>query len=500
MENDDMSKPIQAVLIGAGQRGTDAYGSYALEHPDEINFIAVAEPDRDRRERFSRLHNISVENQFTSWEPMLDKPRFGQAALVCTQDQMHTEPAVGALKAGYDVLLEKPMAPTMAACKRLVDTAAAEGRQLHICHVLRYNRHFRKMKEVVDSGILGQIVNVSHRENVSWWHMAHSFVRGSWRSLKDSAPMILAKCCHDLDILIWLLDDRCELMSSVGSLLHYRPENAPPGSAERCLDGCQVTADCRYYAPHIYIEHIPIFRGAADSNQEFESWAAKTYLANPGLVRFLSGFITDLKELVDYRGWPSSTVTLDPTSENLRAALMEGPYGRCVYHCDNDVVDHQVVSMRFTRGTSVTLTMHGHSHQEGRTTRIEGSNATLTSAFSIAGSWIEINEHRSDRRTYYDTSVPVLSGHGGGDYGLMAGFLSALQQVNGWMSVTTAQTSLESHLMAFAAEDARVGEKTVRMETYPQEMFGMDDAPCPGFTPDNQRFSLREGAVVLDTC
>jgi len=461
-----MSKPIKASLIGAGQRGTEAYGSFALDHPDEINFVAVAEPDLDRLDRFSRLHNIPPENQFTSWESLLDKPRYGQAALVCTQDQLHTEPAVGALKAGYDVLLEKPMATTMTECKLLVDIAAAEGRQLHICHVLRYTRHFQKMKEVIDSGILGKIINVSHRENVSWWHMAHSFVRGNWRKQSESVPMILAKCCHDLDILVWLLDDICESMSSFGSLLYYRSENAPPGSAKRCLDGCQLTGKCRYFAPHIYIDNIPLFQSVADSGRGIEGWAAKTYLENPGLVKHLSKFIPILKELVDYRGWPVSTVVLDPTSDNVLAALREGPYGRCVYHCDNDVVDHQVVSMRFVKGTSVTLTMHGHSHQEGRTTRIEGSNATLTSSFSIAGSWIEINEHRSDLRKIYDTSVPVLSGHGGGDYGLLTGFLSALQQENGSAAVTTARTSLESHLMAFAAEDSRLGEKIIRMETY----------------------------------
>jgi predicted dehydrogenase len=189
-------------------------------------------------------------------------------------------------------------------------------------------------------------------------------------------------------------------------------------------------------------------------------------LKNPGVIRLLSKFIPDLKMLSDYRGWPSSAVTLDPTPENLLEALKTGPYGRCVYHCDNDVVDHQVVSMSFERGASVTLTMHGHSHLEGRMTRIEGSNATLTSAFSFGGSWIEVNEHRSDRRTYYDTTTSLRSGHGGGDHRLMAGFLQALQANDPDTALTTARTSLESHLMAFAAEEARLGKKTVRMSDY----------------------------------
>ncbi len=461
-----MNQQIQAVLIGAGQRGMEAYGLYALQHPEELNFIAVAEPNPNRRTKFSTQHNITKEMQFESWEKLLEHPCLGQAAVICTQDQMHTEPTLAALKAGYHILLEKPIAPTQWECQLLVDMAEKAGRQLHICHVLRYTEHFRQLKEVINSGVLGKIVNVSHRENVAWWHMAHSYVRGNWRNNAESAPMILAKCCHDLDILIWLLEDRAETLSSVGNLQYYRPENAPPGATKRCLDGCPIAAECRYYAPFIYIEHTPLFYAVTDTEQGFTRWATRTYLKNPGLIRFLSRFIPDLKMLSEYRGWPSSSVSLDPTPENLLKALKEGPYGRCVYHCDNDVVDHQVVSMAFEQGTSVTLTMHGHSHLEGRMTRIEASNATLTSVFSFGGSWIEVNEHHSDRRTRYNTTTSATSGHGGGDYYLMAGFLKALREDDPGVALTTARTSLESHLMAFAAEEARLRNKTVRMADF----------------------------------
>jgi len=461
-----MNKTIQAVLIGAGQRGMYAYGPYGLQHPEEINFIAVAEPDPERRARFSTQHNIPVDNQFESWEQLLGKPKFGRAALICTQDQMHTGPAVAALNAGYDVLLEKPMAPTLEECNLLVDTAESTGQQLHICHVLRYTKHFQQMKTVIDSGVLGDIVNVSHRENVAWWHMAHSFVRGNWRNQALSAPMILAKCCHDLDILIWLLGDRTATLSSVGNLFHYRPENAPGGAAKRCLDGCEAAEDCRYFAPFIYLDSAPLFRAVADTASGYEKWAAKTYLKRPGVISFLSKFIPDLKQLSGYRGWPNSAVAHDPTPELLMTALVDGPYGRCVYYCDNDVVDHQVVSMQFEKGTSVTLTMHGHSHLEGRTTRIEGSNATLMSEFSTGGSWIEVNEHRSDNRTRYNTSASLRSGHGGGDTHLMTGFIRALWENDGKIALACARISLESHLMAFVAEEARLQHKTIEMDKY----------------------------------
>jgi len=467
-----MSKkpPIQAILIGAGQRGTDAYGPYALQHPDEIKFVAVAEPNPERRARFAAQHQIPAEYQFEDWKPLLALPQFGAsdqgAALVCTQDQQHTAPTLAALKAGYDVLLEKPMATTLEECQQLVRTAEEVNRQLHICHVLRYTSHFSRLREVIQSGVLGQIANVHHRENVSYWHMAHSFVRGNWRNTAESSAMILAKCCHDLDILIWLLDDRCETLSSVGNLIHFRPENAPVGAPKRCLDGCPVSETCPFYAPRIYLEMEPIWRNEAADRQGFDRWALQTQVKNPRLIRALSRVIPKLRQITDYRGWPRSVITNQVTPESILTALQEGPYGRCVYYCDNDVVDHQVVSMQFERGTSVTLTMHGHSYLEGRSTRIEGSRATLFAYFGLDGDRIELHDHRSGRQTTYDTHPASDSGHGGGDFGLMAAFVQALQNNAESAALTTARTSLESHLMAFSAEDARLGEKVIRMENY----------------------------------
>jgi predicted dehydrogenase len=322
------------------------------------------------------------------------------------------------------------------------------------------------MREIIQSGVLGQIANVSHRENVSFWHMAHSFVRGNWRNSTESSPMILAKCCHDLDILIWLLDDRCEHLSSVGNLMHYRPENAPDGATERCLDGCLAADSCPYFAPSIYVDHLPLWQNVASSSRGFERWATRTQTRNPGLIRALSNLNPRLKEISDYRGWPSSALSNDATPESTLAALRDGPYGRCVYHCDNDVVDHQVVSMQFEQGTSVTLTMHGHSHEEGRSTLIEGSRGRLYAEFKLGGSWIDVDQHTSDRHIRYDTSTPTAEGHGGGDFRLMAAFLKAIREREESAALTTARQSLESHLMSFAAEDARIEKRVVRMDHY----------------------------------
>jgi len=461
-----MKKPMQAILIGAGQRGVEAYGPYALQHPDEIKFVAVAEPNPERRARFAAQQQIPDEHQFDDWKPLLALPQIGRGALICTQDQLHTAPTIAALEAGYDVLLEKPMATTLEECQQLVRTAEETNRQLHICHVLRYTTHFSRLREVIQSGVLGQIANVHHRENVAFWHMAHSYVRGNWRNTSEGSPMILAKCCHDLDILIWLLDDRCETLSSVGSLLHYRPENAPPGAPQRCTDGCPAAESCPFYAPRIYLEMQPIWRNEAAARRGFDRWALQAQEKNPGLISGLSRVIPKLRQITEYRGWPRSVITDEISSESLLIALQEGPYGRCVYHCDNNVVDHQVVSMQFERGISVTLTMHGHSHLEGRSTRIEGSKATLFAYFGLDGDRIEVHDHRSGQQTTYDTHPKGTSGHGGGDFGLMAAFVGALQNDEENAALTTARTSLESHLMAFAAEDARLEEKVIRMENY----------------------------------
>ena len=462
-------QPVETILIGAGQRGADTYGAYILRHPDQIRLVAVAEPDAQRREKTAHQHNIPKQNQFESWEALLERPALGAAALICTQDQMHTGPTLAALRQGYHVLLEKPMATTLTDCEQMVQAAEVSGRQLHICHVLRYTDHFSRMREILLSGALGQVVNISQRENLSWWHMVHSYVRGNWRNKAQSSPMILAKCCHDLDILVWLLDSTCEMLSSIGSLLHFRPEHAPAGAPTYCLDGCPAAESCPYYAPFIYIDKIPLWRSVADSSKGLEHWATNLQLKNPILLKWLSRGIPLLRQVSDYRGWPVSVVSPTGDAESLLAALRNGPYGRCVYHCDNDVVDHQVVSMQFTSGASATLTMHGHANLEGRTTRIEGTQGELLSAFNLGSSWIEVRQHRSGKRIRYDTSTSVTSGHGGGDGALMAAFIQAVRQGDPEAARTSARQSLESHRMAFAAEESRLNNQVVHMRVVRQD-------------------------------
>ncbi|MBN2048672.1 MAG: Gfo/Idh/MocA family oxidoreductase [Anaerolineaceae bacterium] len=464
-----MKQPIRAILFGAGSRGAEAYGPYALLHPEQLKFIAVAEPDPARRERFAAAHCVPPEMQFSSWEEIAALDKFADVVFNCTQDGMHYESAVPMLRKGYDMLLEKPMSNHLESSIRLVQLAEENGCLLQICHVMRYTEFFQKIKEIFDSGVLGQILSISHRENVSAWHMAHSYVRGNWRSEALSSPMILAKCCHDLDMLTWVVGKPVKTLNSFGSLTHYRPENAPAGAPPRCTDGCPVEDTCPWYAPNIYL-NIPYIKDALrHSKSALYRIAGNLAKKQPRMLDALAYLYPPLTELSKYDQWPRSVISDDPANEDaLLEALRTGPYGRCVYHCDNDVVDHQVVSMEFEGGITTTLTMHGHSYEEGRTMRVDGSNATLLAKFSYNTSYIELYDHRRFERTRFEFLNEIeAGGHGGGDLRLVESFVRTL---NGEQpSQSSARESLESHILAFAAEKARKESILIEMETFRRE-------------------------------
>lgn len=455
--------PIDAVLIGAGQRGADSYAPFALRNPAELRFTAVAEPQAERRERIAAAHNIPAERCFSSWEDLLAQPALGQAAVIATQDALHAAPAIAAMRTGYHVLLEKPIAVTLPDCEALIKVSQQTGRQLHACHVLRYTRHMRLMREIIQSGVIGDVVDVDHRENVAFWHMAHAYVRGNWGVQAQSGPMILTKCVHDLDILPWLLGTRPLRLSSSGGLMHFRPENAPAGAPERCTDGCPAAETCPYYAPHLYLGLEPFWHSYAETALKgLPRWAAQKAADQPGLLRLLSVFYPPLRQISEYKGWPLSVVSGDPTPENILDALLDGPYGRCVYHCGSDVVDHQVVNMLFEGGATVTLTMHGHSPVEHRSTRIEGTRGRLTAQLGNGGSWIDVRLHRPWRKMHYDTSAAPQEGHGGGDSQLMAEFVTSVRAGGNPPEVlASARDALAAHRLAFQAEQARVEGSTI---------------------------------------
>ena len=408
-------------MVGAGNRGYLAYGVFAERNPEVAKFVAVVEPDDARRARFANAHGIPAERQFRSWEDIAGRSPLAPELINATLERHHRASTLALLAAGYEMLLEKPIAPTAGECLEIASAAESHGRLLQIAHVLRYAPFFVALREIVTSGRLGGIVSVDWRENLVYWHFAHSYVRGNWGNTARAGPMILTKCCHDLDLLVWIFG-RCEALSSSGSLTHFTRDAVGPEIPDRCTDGCPIAEACPYFAPRVYLDRL----------------------------------------MEDPASFAVAAITLDRTPEGVMRALETGPYGRCVYRSDNDAVDHQVVLMRFAGGLSVSLTMQGSSHIEGRTVRIDGTRATLLA--NEARGEVEIHDHRTGQAERIARPRGV-GGHGGGDDGLMRAFVGAVHGDRAEV-LTSAREAVASHLMAFAAEQARVTGEAVDLDRY----------------------------------
>lgn len=413
-------KQITVALIGAGLRG-GIYTGYALNHPLDMKVIAVADPDAQRRSSLQKDHGIDDEMSFEKWEELLDAKVKADALLICTQDKLHFEPTMKALEAGYHVLLEKPMSPSFEECIQMQEQAEKYNRVLTICHVLRYTRFFQTIKTLLDEGAIGRLMSIQHNENVGYWHQAHSFVRGNWRNASESSPMILAKSCHDMDLLLWLAGADCTSLSSYGSLSHFKESQAPEGAPQRCLDGCPAAAECPYYAPKVY--------------------------------------------LTDNPGWMDMAISNDLSYEARYQALLTGPYGRCVYHCDNDVVDHQVISMEFANEVTAVFTMTAFTEVCDRTIKLMGTQGEIRGA--MEKNEIEIVYFGTGRKEVITfTDQGGHTGHGGGDYGLMRDFVNVIRENGNKTALTSASKSVESHMMAFAAERSRMEKRVVHRNEF----------------------------------
>jgi predicted dehydrogenase len=421
---------IKAALIGAGQRGIDAYASYALKCAEDIEFVAVADISIERRELFKQTHGVIEENCFASWEELLEGPKLADAVLICTQDQMHFEPAIRALEKGYHVLLEKPMSPSPLECLIMGEYAEKYDRVFSICHVLRFTDFFANIKKLLTDGAIGRLVSIQHTENVEHRHQAHSFVRGDWRDSQTSSPMILAKSCHDMDILLWLVDADCTRVSSFGALTYFNSKNAPEGAPLRCLDGCPVQDECPYYAPKMYLDR--------------KDWVGKVHL---------------------------SVNSMDASDEGLLKALKEGPYGKCVFHCDNNVVDHQVVNLEFANEVTVAFTMSAFTYEGGRTVKLMGTQGQIRG--DMEKNEIEVTSFITGKqeKILLNTSS---EGHGGGDHGIMRDFIRLVQSDGKEVGLTGARVSVQSHLMAFAAEKSRVEGRIISILEYINELKRME--------------------------
>jgi len=408
-----MSKKVTMIVAGAGDRGT-SHAAYALQHPDEAQVVGVAEPRDFQRTQLAKAHGIAAGNVFTDWRAMAARERFADAVLICTSDAMHVEPALAFAAKGYQIMLEKPLAPTPEGCRAIIDAVNQHGVMLAVGHVLRYTPHTQTLKRILDAGTIGEIVCIQRLEPVGYWHQAHSYVRGNWRNEAESSFMLLAKSCHDIDWLHYIMGKRCTAVSSFGTLKHFRADQRPAGAADRCLD-CSVEAACPYSARKIYGGRLA---------------KGQTY-------------------------WPYSVVDPLGTAEALEDALRNGPYGRCVYACDNDVVDNQVVNMQFEGGETASFTMTCFNQGGHRRTNIFGTRGEIRAT----GDKIEVFDFMTDAWTTVEIDAgvaDVTGGHGGGDYVLMQRFVAAVAKNDRSLILSGPDETLESHLIVFAAEAARL--------------------------------------------
>ena len=410
-----MDRPITVAVAGCGSRGQDTYSKVIMAMPREkVRIVAAADIDPEKLDGMRRLTGIPESACYASAEEMLLQPRLADVMLICTPDRCHFAEAREALLKDYDLLLEKPISPTSEQCRELCDIAVSRKRKVAVCHVLRYTPFYQKIKQVIDDGIIGDIVNVQAIEPVGYWHQAHSFVRGNWRNDELSSCMILQKCCHDMDMILWLTGKHCESVSSYGSLSHFRRDQAPEGAAARCVD-CHVDT-CPYNAVKFYLDQL---RKSGDD-------------------------------------WPQNVVAFEPTEEKIMAALRDGPYGRCVYDCDNNVVDHQVVNLLLEGGATVNFTMCAFTAHGGRTIRLMGTRGEIYG--DSRENIIKIMPFgQEDEIIDVRTLADDFSGHGGGDAVMVHEFVDPIRgEIGVSKTLTSIERSVESHLVALAAEESRL--------------------------------------------
>lgn len=400
-----LEKPVTAILIGAGHRG-NIYADYAFIRPDEVEIVGIAEPNAVRNGRFARKHEIPAANRFYNWEDVFKRKKFADAVIIATPDNLHFEPCIKALESGYDVLLEKPAAPTEAQCRIILETAKRTGRIVSVCHVLRYSPYFRQLKQIIDAKAIGDIISVQHLEPIEYVHMTHSYVRGNWRNSKTTSPIILAKSCHDTDILRWLINEPAQYIQCFGGLSWFKAENAPEGSTERCTDGCAVEGECPFSAIQIYLRD-------------------KKRL-----------YVFDLPD--DTSKW----------NKLILRNLFKTNYGKCVYRMDNDQPDHLTVNMQFAKNITASFSMEAFTSYEGRVTRVMGTKGDIVGNMET----YTVTDFKTGRETTWSLKTDY---HGGGDHRLMQDWVQAVGHQDAAILSSTIDVSVESHLMAFAAEKSR---------------------------------------------
>lgn len=412
---------VRLILVGAGGRGT-LYAELCEKLGGSARIVAVAEPREVFRSRIAERHGVPAENACADWREFAARPKFADAVIIAMQDRLHLEPSVAFAAKRYHILIEKPLAPDYASCVRIVEAARRTGIILSVCHELRYSEYTRAVKALLAAGTIGRIICVQHSEPVGHWRYVHSFVRGNWRREADSSPFLLAKSSHDLDWIRYVADSPVRRVSSFGSLMFFKKENRPSGAAEHCAE-CGIAKNCPYCAQDFYLKR---FQNRTNDERV-------------------------------------EAVTGTPTRESLLENLRVGPYGRCVFACDNDVADHQVVNLEFENGATASFTLSGCSIFADRRTVIFGSLGEI----SGDGEHLFVSDYLTGTKRAVPVPAPEFADrHGGGDFNLLKTFVEAVRSGDTREIVSDAEVSLETHKLVFGAELARRENRVVELSEF----------------------------------
>lgn len=440
---------LNFAILGLGGRGREAYGSWIVRNPDRARIVAVADPLQERVDS-----DVADAAYFADWKELVEAlPGLNvDAVIVALPDQLHVDAMMCLYECGIPILLEKPAAPTSEDLDKLVEAAKVHAAvPVAVGHVLRFTPFWKTVRRILDAEVIGELVTLEIRENIGFWHFAHSYVRGNWHKVAESSPMVLAKTCHDLDLIRWLTGDVPETIASVGSLKHFISENKPEGAPQFCVEGCPAQETCPFYAPRYYVD-----------------------------------------ALAEVHGVPVTLVTADTSPEGRLSALGVSDYGRCVYQCDNDVVDHQETVMQYTNGLTASLVASGLTAENTRHLMITGARGQISGHMDSGRIVIdlfspdatlpeELREQvvsRTHRGPLKHVSIELSAlppsadagdhrGHAGGDDGLMEEFVGALERGDMLQTpMLSLSTALDSHYMAFAAEDARIARETLNFKEW----------------------------------
>jgi predicted dehydrogenase len=424
--------PLKLACLGCGARA-QTYASLAARHPDKFQIVAGADLLPERVAKIRQLSGNADFRAFQNGQALLTAGKLSDVLIIATQDNDHYEPCRRALELGYDILLEKPIATRVEQVLAIEGLAAKQGRRVMVCFVLRFAAFYRKVKEIINSGALGEIMSLQASEGVMPWHQAHSFVRGHWSVVGKSSPMIISKCCHDTDIVHWLVGERCRRVASFGSLEVFRPERAPAGVPARCTDGCPVGEQCAYNALRYMTDmRVPWLSMVYDRAQE-------------------------------------------ATVDEIVAWLRRSPWGRCVYRCDNDAVDRQVLLFEFESGLTGTFTMT--AFESGRHLAIYGTRGVLKGGETYRkqfGAHLVLLPHEGEAIRY---TVQAEDGgyelHGGGDAGLVQALYREMTAAPGQPLEAAISSTVHSHIIGFAAEEARVTGRVVDVVEFQKRHAGL---------------------------